>query len=217
MMENQRPPSRRGSRICPDYPNTHPVRGGLGFTAKRIPTVIVALAGPEGCGKSTVAQILHQHHGFVVGRFSQVLRQAAKLIWELSEDQVNGGSKDEVDPRYNLTPRFIMQRFGAEVCRSVYPDTWTEALRRWIEGAPAGTRIVVDDLRFINEVRMLRSLGAKLVEVHRPFYLYNPEHESSKGLPHASFDFDVHNTGDLEMLEERVRDFVLTDLGLEER
>ncbi len=170
---------------------------GLKELAGKVP--IIGVMGPKFSGKSIVAEAL-THQGFTRFAFAGKLKEAAMLIYGLSHEQVYGNLKEEVDPRYGVAPRFIMQQFGTEVCRSIHLDTWILALERQIlwsfRGRYSEIAVVIDDLRFTNEAEYVKRWGGVIWEVHRPGYGYSEEH-SSEERPAISSDTDLQNVGTL--------------------
>lgn len=145
---------------------------------------IIAIMGAKHSGKSVIADALVEV-GFTQFAFADKVKEAVMLIYGLSRDQVYGDLKEEVDARYGLTPRFIMQRFATEVCRSIHSDTWVLALQgqviQWGTGRRYPTMaIVIDDLRFENEAEYVRRWGGEIWEVVRPDAGYTGEHISEE-------------------------------------
>ena len=123
---------------------------------------IIGLAGYAGAGKTLAADILRAKYRYRRLSFAGALKAAVKQIYDLSNEQLYGGDKDRVDERYNITPRVILQRFGTEVCREIYPDTWVDALERQLKLDPQNEDAywyVIDDVRFPNEVEAIRRWG----------------------------------------------------------
>lgn len=114
----------------------------------------IAFCGPSGVGKSDAAQYLKDKHGGVVLSFAG----------RLKEDAYNYGWDGVKDER----GRKFLQALG-QVVRSYSPDYWANNIRAQVEYGYAGKlndNIYLDDLRFANEVDILRTLGFKIVYLH---------------------------------------------------
>jgi hypothetical protein len=79
-----------------------------------------------------------------------------------------------------------MQTLGSEWGRAcIHPDFWANLLKLKIdeltetyEAKGCRADFVVDDLRFPNELKVLRELGATIVRIGRPGYKHDTSHES---------------------------------------
>lgn len=116
------------------------------------PTVI-ALAGPAGAGKSTVADYLIEKYGAVRSAFARPLKEMVKAALDFTDEQVYGtqAQKEAIDPRYGHSPRWFLQRIGTEGCRRTFgEDFWT---RQCVDGIVRQNQVltVIDDTRFCNE------------------------------------------------------------------
>lgn len=167
---------------------------------------IIGIMGAAGVGKSTTANILAARHGFLRCGFADSLKEACGLIYELSYDQLLGGLKEEIDPRYGLTPRFIMQRFGTEVCRAIHPDTWVLSLfNRLARPHYLNADVAIEDVRFENEALAVLAHGGRLWHVvGRASSTEATQHASEAArplhLPHRS----LVNASTIPALEESV-------------
>lgn len=158
-------------------------------------TKIFAFSGPPGSGKSTFCKWLNEAHGYRILNFADPLKKAARALWDLSDEQLNGPLKEFPDLRWGVTPRTIMQHLGTEHGRHICP---TLHVRRMLDRIDKSFRpgYCVGDVRFENEVKALKRLGATLI------YLTNwtehqveglKDHPSENGLPLESFDLVVKN------------------------
>lgn len=131
---------------------------------------VIALTGPTGSGKSTVADYLVGTYGFRRVSIAQPLKEIVRRTFELSEAQVYGdfAAKEQVDPRYNVSPRWLLQRLATEGIRTVLgEDFWIDVACREIFADPLGGRYVIDDLRFLNEAKRIFGLDAYARRVAR--------------------------------------------------
>lgn len=119
---------------------------------------LIGLLGPKGAGKSTVADYLTEHYGAYVYSFASPLKEIIRLAFDMKREQLYGTQeqKETVDPRYNVSPRWLMTRIGTEGVRQVLgKNFWIEQTLRDI-GSDACELAVVDDVRFLNEAQYVR-------------------------------------------------------------
>jgi len=160
--------------------------------------MIIGILGKAGSGKDTVADILVKNHGFVKIAFADPIKRFCMDVFDFSEEQMWGASefRSEIDERYGITPRLLLQRVGTEGVRSCYEDAWVEyAIRKAklvlsdpkyrydkvkgvyeapidsvMTGLPldeAPKGVVISDCRFENEVQLLKDAGGTLVKINR--------------------------------------------------
>jgi hypothetical protein len=75
------------------------------------------------------------------------------------------GERDIVLPAIGKSARQIWIEFGTLVGRSLYPDTW---IKEMLDRCRFCDVLIIKDVRFLNEVRILKDLGALLIEVENP-------------------------------------------------
>jgi hypothetical protein len=159
-------------------------------------TKLIGFAGFAGSGKTFAAATLVSQAGFTRARFADPLKDMAKALG-LSHDQVDGHLKETPTPILcGRTPRYALQTLGTEWGRDLIgPGLWIDAWRRRVVGQLIdGYSIVVDDVRFINEIDEITRLGGKVYWVHRDG-VRRGDHVSEMLSPEACHD-GVYNSGD---------------------
>lgn len=124
-------------------------------------TIIIALCGPAGSGKTTVANHLIEKYGARRYGFATPLKEMVKHAFDLTEEQVYGTQeqKEAVDPRYNHSARWLLQRIGTEGCRHTFgEDFWTNQTIDLIK-REAPYLAVIDDMRFENEAEAVQHVS----------------------------------------------------------
>jgi len=121
-------------------------------------TILIGLLGPAGSGKSTVSEYLVKHYGAERYSLAGPLKEIAKNTFDFSYEQLYGTQeqKEAIDPRYNFSPRWLLQRLGTEGLRNVFgKDVWIDLLLKRIQEEKPNLA-VCDDVRFYNESKRLR-------------------------------------------------------------
>lgn len=179
------PPTNRGvdtqiaalGRAIGKYPDESVIAPSSGITLRQVsdgPTHhrsaandnyprLIALTGAAGSGKSTAANYLVEHHGYVRVRFAGPLKDMMRAIG-MAESEIEGDEK-ETEFRYlgGKTPRYAMQTLGTEWGRNCMgEDFWVNL---WRERTIGHDRVVVDDCRFPNEAEVIHELGGKIIKI----------------------------------------------------
>lgn len=147
---------------------------------------IIGLVGPIGVGKTTVATLLRERHGFVVEPFAAPLKKMlAALLYHqgLTQGTVTemlAGDAKETPSVFlaGCSPRRAMQTLGTEWRDTIDRDLWTEIWRGRVK-LMGNRSLVADDVRFLHEASAIRAMGGKVISIIRPAH---PPRES----PHAS-------------------------------
>jgi hypothetical protein len=204
--------------------------------------MIIGICGFIGSGKDTIADYLVNFHEFRRDSFASTLKDAVAHVFGWDRELLEGRTKsarewrEQVDPWWaerldmpNLTPRWILQYWGTEVCRkSFHDDIWIASLENKLR--TSSDHVVISDCRFPNEITSIKSAGGMVVWVKRgelPEW-YNYAHMANDGdiaarieldrfKVHASetawvgteFDAVVDNNGSIEDLYDQVKSLVL--------
>jgi len=168
-------------------------------------------------GKSTTANILIEKYGYEVVKFAEPLKRMLASLYPYMgkgfdeiDDMIEGGAKEEPIEGFGaLTPRRMMQTLGTEWGRNTLQDDfWVRiAIRRIAALTMKGHKVVVDDLRFPNELAALASIPGRVEtwHIHRPHLLVKPTHASEGQLEKAVFDRHIYNLGSQKDLETQIQ------------
>lgn len=172
---------------------------------------LLALTGPAGVGKSTIAAALEARYGFRRVRFAAPLKDMLRAFYRAQlltedriEDRLEGHLKEVPDPLLGgTTPRCAMQTLGSEWGRGlVHADLWVRAWERMARAALEAGPVVVEDCRFANEANAVGRLGGWVVELRRVGVGWSGGHDSEAGL--ALADCAICNDGTPEAVARRI-------------
>lgn len=141
--------------------------------------MLISVTGFIGSGKDTIADYLVAEHGFKRESFAGALKDAVAAIFgwdrELLEGKCPEGRawREKVDQWWakrldmpHLTPRWVLQNWGTEVCRlGFHNDIWIASLENKLR--KTNENIVISDCRFPNEIAMIKNLSGTTVRVKR--------------------------------------------------
>jgi len=141
--------------------------------------MIIGVCGFIGSGKDTIADYLVNVHGFRRESFANTLKDAVSAVFGWDRVMLEGRTKEarewreQVDPWWserlgmpNLTPRWVLQYWGTEVCRkSFHDDIWIASVENKLRRSK--DNIVISDCRFPNEISSIKQAGGIIVCVER--------------------------------------------------
>lgn len=168
--------------------------------------MIIGLGFKARAGKDTVAAHLVNNYSFVQESFAYPLKEyIGRQICGFNDKQLYGAWKETPDPEWGMTPRQMLQLIGTDALRKVvHDDFWIIPMKRKLkEHIRKEQHVVISDVRFVNEINMIRSLGGVVVKVDRenPDKISNEKHSSELELEnYDAWDFVINNNGTLEEL-----------------
>ena len=141
--------------------------------------MIIGVCGFIGSGKDTIADYLTNFHGYRRESFANSLKDAVSAVFGWDRTMLEGRTKEarewreQVDPWWaarlnmpHLTPRWVLQYWGTEVCRkSFHDDIWIASVENKLRNSKDD--IVISDCRFPNEIKSIRDAGGIVVRVKR--------------------------------------------------
>jgi hypothetical protein len=141
--------------------------------------MIIGICGFIGSGKDTAADYLVNFHEFRRESFASTLKDAVAAVFGWDRDLLEGRTKaarewrEQVDPWWSnrlnkpqLTPRWVLQYWGTEVCRvGFHDDMWIASLENKLR--KSSDHVVISDCRFPNEIKSIKDAGGRVIWVQR--------------------------------------------------
>ena len=141
--------------------------------------MIIGITGFISSGKDTAANYLVAQHGFVRDSFAGTLKDAVAQVFGWDRELLEGLTveartwREQVDPWWAqrldmpaLTPRWVLQYWGTEVCRhGFHDDIWIASLENRLRKSTGN--VVISDVRFPNEIKAIRNAGGVVAWVQR--------------------------------------------------
>jgi hypothetical protein len=163
--------------------------------------IIIGITGKKRHGKDTLGDLLISKKNFIKFAFADPLKLACKEIFNFSDEQLYGNDKEIEDDFWKITPRQILQYVGTELFRNqignILPETkeniWIKVMEKKVESSKED-KIVITDVRFPNEVEMVKKLGGIVIKVVRPSLSIQEHSEHiSEAIDQLDVDFTVIN------------------------
>jgi len=204
--------------------------------------MIIGICGFIGSGKDTVADYLVNFHEFRRESFASTLKDAVSAVFGWDRTLLEGRTKEarewreQVDPWWaerldmpTLTPRWVLQYWGTEVCRKgFHDDIWIASLENRLRNSK--DHVVISDCRFPNEIASIRNAGGKIIWVKRgelPIW-YNHAlaanklgsnlainelkmrkiHASETAWVGTDFDYEIENHGSIDDLYQQIKNLL---------
>ena len=206
---------------------------------------IIGIVGFIGAGKDTAADYLVNFHEYRRESFANTLKDAVSAVFGWDRTMLEGRTKEarewreQVDAWWadrlsmpTLTPRWILQYWGTEVCRNgFHDDMWIASLENRLHKTQ--DNVVISDCRFPNEIAAIKAQGGKIIWVQRGVtpHWYTVAEQANRGDTkarewlglngvHASeyswagthFDAVVDNNGTIDHLYTQLKNLAQEDL-----
>lgn len=182
--------------------------------------LLIGFLAKKRHGKDTIADYLVKKYDFVKESFASPIKESLKKMFLFSEDQVNGDLKEVEDPRWKVSPRKVMQFFGTEIARNQFSQImphignnfWLQHfIFRMEDLVKSGKNMIaLSDVRFPNEVALVKEQGGIVIKIVRPGQTIKDEHESERLIDEIKdYDYLIVNDGTLEDLYKKVDDLLM--------
>jgi hypothetical protein len=141
--------------------------------------MIIGICGLIGSGKGTVADILVDYHDFQKISFADKLKDGVAQVFGWDRAMLEGDTdrsrlwREKVDEYWTketgreITPRLVLQEFGTDCMRmGFYDGIWVSLVKKHMLDNPH-VNYVIPDVRFPNEMSMIRELDGEVWQVRR--------------------------------------------------
>ena len=189
---------------------------------------IIALNGPKGVGKTTVARALEKHLAAygetAILSFASPIKKMAQAIGVPDAHLLDPEYKEKPIPGLGVTSRVLMQTLGTEWGRQMISENiWLWAMDRAIEREAWSLAfeedalfVIIDDCRFDNEADHVWKRGGIVVNLEREGVGYTGEHSSERKLsyePDCVVDCALIDLAVASILDVAVGQFLIPELS----
>lgn len=156
----------------------------------------IAIGGKMGTGKSSISDFLAKCFQFTQYSFAAKLKEIASDLFDME-----------------VKDRVLLQMLGSEI-RNMKVDAWANFVMKRIN-AEAPLRVVIDDMRYLNEADILKENGFVLIKLYTPAFLvkkrhiagFNQQtnaHPSEVEIDAIDIDYAIDTSGTLEQAYRKV-------------
>jgi len=184
-------------------------------------TRLICLCGYRRAGKDYVADKfvkLFDHRKIAI---ATKLKESLQILFNFSDDQLHGMKKDEVDPKWHITPRRVMEYFGTEMMQHqiqhilphIHNSFWIQSCLPDIAKSLQNSNVVISDLRFEHEIEYLKKSfpNVIIIRISNPHVSLSSNHISETSCDTFKNDFVITNdpTKDEMFLDEQIASIII--------
>lgn len=176
---------------------------------------LIGITGLIGSGKSTIASYLEAKYNFEQYAVANPIKEFAKSLG-FTHEEVYGSQDDKlkINKYWQISGREFMQKFGTAMRNDLIkyiPDLNLENKTLWVRSfeiyyKEQNVNLVVGDVRFEDEAKMIKDLGGYIIKVvdlkNRNSVI--DQHTSETSVLKIKEDFLVENYGDLIELKGKI-------------
>jgi hypothetical protein len=174
--------------------------------------MIIGICGLKGSGKSEVAKYLAETHGFKRVNFKDALVGEMKERLPDTLASLSAVYSLTVDELFQVKPavmRALMQNYGTEVRRKDDADHWVKQWQATVKETSGN--IVVDDVRFFNELSAIVEADGVLIRIVRPDIKSSDTHQSETEQQKFIEDFTIEaEYGNLLSVHKQIEQILAT-------
>ena len=172
----------------------------------------IGICGKKRSGKDLVADYLVSKYGYEKNKIASDLKAVVKLLFNFTDQQLEDNTKDNVDPRWNITPRTAMQFIGTDVMQIQIQKIMPHVGRKfWIDSflkkiVATNDRIVISDIRFKHEYEAIKRASKRflMIRIERPSSCEADNHSSETEFAEIPVDIVIKNEGTIDELTSQI-------------
>lgn len=172
---------------------------------------ILGITGGKRHGKDTTANFIAERIPIVRVSFAEPLKRCAQELF--AEQKIDWENKDgeylPIPGKHTVRDLYIA--IGRGLRDYLDPNIWLWLAQNKIAcSAKPNSLVVITDVRYPNEAKLIRSLGGKVVKIVRPELL--PYSEAEVQIDLISSDYFLLNSGSLEDLRTKIQASLLPEI-----
>lgn len=168
---------------------------------------LVGFAGLKQSGKTTSAKAL-KHHGYRIYSFADPIRKLCRALG-ITKKYYNKDKDAPISHLGKKSARYIMQTIGTDWARDMVSETiWLDMMeKRLVDAVQKKFLICIDDVRFDNEARLIKSFNGVVIKIVRGD-TQSDTHKSEAGVSDDLIDVNIENTGSVTRLSDTLGEYI---------
>lgn len=156
--------------------------------------MIIGIIGKKRSGKDTFADyvIENSKNKFEKYSFAKPVKEICRTAFLLNDDQLYGECKEDMDDKWGVTARTLMQVVGTDLFRVYLPKLIPEfkelGENLWVrhfelfKNANPDKNLLIPDVRFQNEIDTIKKMGGIIIQVTTTRIKYTDTHSSENSV-----------------------------------
>ena len=175
---------------------------------------IIGVLGRARSGKDTISGILIQELqskgvNYKVVRLASPIKEAAVALFGFTHEQLEGPSKEMIDPVWNITPRSVFQKITDTTMREMGVQFFTKRLyQKYDASCESEKYIIIPDVRYPHDIEEIRRRGGLVIKVSRDDTNII-RHDCENIIDTLEGDVNINNSGTITDLHEQIRSVLI--------
>jgi len=166
---------------------------------------IIGLLGRSRRGKDTIADyIINKYPVYKNIKLARPIKDAAKSLYNFTDEQLEGGQKEIIDKRWNISPRDAMVFITTSFMNKMGSDFFS---RRLFDNLLPTDKVIISDVRYDNDIIEIKQRNGIIIKVLRDIEPYH-SWESHIDQRTLHIDYTIENNGSIDDLYAQINQIV---------
>ena len=166
---------------------------------------IIGLLGRSRRGKDTIADyIINKYPVYKNIKLARPIKDAAKSLYNFTDEQLEGKQKEIIDKRWNISPRDAMVFITTSFMNKMGSDFFS---RRLFDNLLPTDKVIISDVRYENDIIEIKQRNGIIIKVLRDIEPYH-SWESHIDLRTLHVDYTIENNGSIDDLYTQINQIV---------
>ena len=184
--------------------------------------MLIGFLGKKGVGKDTSAKLLLDDYNFTRYAFGDPVKDVVGTMFCMNDEQLYGNKKEEIDPRWNVSPRTLFQVIGTNFAQYwlmlKLPELeekvkmkhfWVKRFEMWFEEeSNKNKNVVITDVRFQHEVDAIKSKNGIIIKLINSDSIKSTDRHvsetESESISKKDIDYTIDNNSTIDELYKKI-------------